>query len=122
MILIDKYLFHSVSNSEYIGIITILDYEILLKQCLSKLVLPSLTRQKVLVDLALKTGLNKYRFVTFDVDNNGKIILNTNSYVNVSNDIEKAANSFCNREKILSIIHFYRVHRKRNFFKKHTIV
>lgn len=116
MILIDKYLFHSVSNSEYIGIITILDYEILLKQCLSKLVLPSLTRQKVLVDLALKTGLNKYRFVTFDVDNNGKIILNTNSYVNVSNDIEKAANSFLQQRKDIINNSLLSSTQKKKFF------
>lgn len=94
MILIEKYLFNSISCSEYIGIVTILDYEIRLKSCLSELVLSSFTGKRILVDLALKSGLNKYRFMAFDVDNHGKIILSTNSYVNVSNDIEKVANSF----------------------------
>lgn len=94
MILMEKYLFHSISNSEYLGIVTVLDYEMRLNSYLSELVLPSFKGKKALVDLALKSGLDEYRFVTFDVDDQGKIILSTNSYIKVSKDIEKVANSF----------------------------
>lgn len=91
----EKYLFHSITNSEYLGIVTILDYEIRLNTYLSELVLPSCFKgKKALVDLALKSGLDEYRFVTFDVDDYGKIILNTNSYTKVSEDLEKVANYF----------------------------
>ena len=90
----EKYLFHSISNSEYLGIVTVLDYEMRLNSYLSELVLPSFKGKKALVDLALKSGLDEYRFVAFDVDNQGKIILSTNSYIKVSKDIEKVANSF----------------------------
>lgn len=90
----EKYLFHSISNSEYLGIVTVLDYEMRLNSYLSELVLPSFKGKKALVDLALKSGLDEYRFVTFDVDDQGKIILSTNSYIKVSKDIEKVANSF----------------------------
>lgn len=90
----EKYLFHSISNSEYLGIVTVLDYEMRLNSYLSELVLPSFKGKKALVDLALKSGLDEYRFVAFDVDDQGKIILSTNSYIKVSKDIEKAANSF----------------------------
>ena len=37
--------------------------------------LPSFKGKKALVDLALKSGLDEYRFVAFDVDDQGKIIL-----------------------------------------------
>lgn len=96
----EKYLFHSIANSEYLGIVTILDYEIRLNSYLSELVLPScLNGKKALVDLALKSGVDEYRFVAFDVDNNGKIILNSNSYIRVSKEIEKTANYFLQQRK-----------------------
>ena len=94
MILMEKYLFHSISNSENLGIVTVLDYEIRLNSYLSELVLPSFKGKKALVDLALKSGLDEYRFVAFDVDDQGKIILSTNSYTKVSKDIEKVAKCF----------------------------
>lgn len=91
----EKYLFHSIVNSEYLGIVTILDYEIRLNSYLSELVLPPcLKGKKALVDLALKSGVDEYRFVAFDVDVNGKIILNSNSYIKVSKEIEKMANCY----------------------------
>ena len=107
MILMEKYLFHSIMNSEYLGIVTILDYEIRLSTYLSELVLPSCFKgKKALVDLALKSGLDEYRFVEFDVDDNGKIILNSNSYIKVSKDIEKAANFFLQQRRDIVINSF----------------
>lgn len=100
MICMEKYLFHSIMNSEYLGIVTILDYEIRLSTYLSELVLPSCFKgKKALVDLALKSGLDEYRFVEFDVDEKGKIILDSNSYIKVSKDIEKAANCFLQQRR-----------------------
>ncbi len=91
----EKYLLHSISGPEYIGIITILDYEIRLSANLSEIEFsPSLGGKKIVVDLALKSGMDKYRFVEFDVDNNGKIILNSNCYVHVSKEIEEKANYY----------------------------
>lgn len=91
----EKYLFHSIINSEYVGIVTILDYEIRLNTYLSELVLPLCIKgKKALVDLALKSGLDEYRFVSFDIDDEGKLILNTNAYARVSKEVEKAANCF----------------------------
>lgn len=96
----EKYLFHSIINTEYIGIVTILDYEIRLNSYLSELVLPSCYKgKKALVDLALKSGVDEYRFVAFDVDDNGKIILNSNSYIKVSKEIEKTANCFLQQRR-----------------------
>lgn len=96
----EKYLFHSIMNSEYVGIVTILDYEIRLSSYLSELVLPSCFKgKKALVDLALKSGVDEYRFVAFDVDDTGKIVLNSNSYIKVSKEIEKTANFFLQQKR-----------------------
>lgn len=96
----EKYLFHSIMNSEYLGIVTILDYEIRLNSYLSELVLPScFTGKKALVDLALKSGVDEYRFVSFDVDEGGRIVLNSNRYIKVSKEIEKTANSFLQQKR-----------------------
>ncbi len=91
----EKYSIHSVSDPEYIGIITILDYEIRLSAYLSEIEFsPALGGKKVIVDLALKSGIDKYRFVEFDVDNNGKIALNSNCYVQLPKEIEEKANYY----------------------------
>ena len=96
----EKYLFHSITNPKYLGIVTILDYEIQLGTYLSQLVLPSQFKgKKALVDLALKSGINEYRFVEFDVDDEGKIILSSNNYIKVSDNIESTANSFLQQKR-----------------------
>lgn len=103
----EKYLFHSIINSEYLGIVTILDYEIRLSSYLSELVFPStLKGKKTIVDLALKSGVDEYRFVAFDIDDNGKIILDSNTYVKVSREIEEVANRFLQQRKEIVINSF----------------
>ena len=114
----EKYLFHSISNSEYLGIVTVLDYEMRLNSYLSELVLPSFKGKKALVDLALKSGLDEYRFVAFDVDDQGKIIFSTNSYIKVSKDIEKVANSFLQqRSDIVNNSFLTDIQKKKYYFK-----
>lgn len=96
----DKLVFHSLKNEKYTVIITILDYEIRISQYLSELSFPpEKGEKKAIVDLALKTGVNKYRFVEFDLDSEGKIILNTNNYVSVSEEIETLANRYLQEKK-----------------------
>lgn len=97
----DKLVFHSLKNEKYTVIITILDYEIRINQYLSELSFSPEKggTKKAIVDLALKTGVNKYRFVEFDLDSAGKIILNTNNYVSVSEEIETLANRYLQEKK-----------------------
>ena len=91
----EKYSFHAISDPEYIGIITILDYEIRLSVYLSEIEFsPSLGGKKAIVDLALKSGMDRYRFIEFDVDDKGKIVLDSNCYVQVSKEMEEKANSY----------------------------
>lgn len=55
----EKLVFHQISDSTYVGMITILDYEISLKKCLLDITIPpEINKDKrIIVDLALKCGL-----------------------------------------------------------------
>ena len=46
------------------------------------------------VDLALKVGVNEYRFVVYDITDDGKILWNSSKYITPCEDIVKLANSF----------------------------
>lgn len=99
-----KYLIHSIKHSEYIGIITILDNEIHLRTYLAEVHFsPTFKGKKVIVDLALMTGLNQYRFVSFDIDDNGNLLLNSNCYIPSSKDIENLANRFLKQNRVFVI-------------------
>ena len=50
--------------------------------------------RKVIVDLALKVGVNEYRFVVYDITDDGKILWNSSKYITPCEDIVKLANSF----------------------------
>lgn len=91
----EKLMFHEIVNGDYIGIITILDYEIRLSKCLTELSFPSQEKEssrKVIVDMSLKSGLNEYRFAEFTLDNNGKIMMSTHKYMKTNDIIEQLAN------------------------------
>lgn len=97
----EKLVYHSLVSEEYIGIITILDYEIRVSQSLSELSFSPIKdcKKKAIVDFALKAGVNKYRFVEFDLDSNGKLVLATNNYVVVPKEIEVLANRYLQEKK-----------------------
>ena len=98
--MMQKYLINSLFNSEYAEIITILDYEIRVNSYLSQLVFPDPAKgKKAIVDLALKSGIDKYRFVSFDIDENGKIVRGSNRYVALSEEMELCANGFLREQK-----------------------
>ena len=103
----DKYIFHTTTFPEYPVIVTILDYEIQLRAYLSEITFPSCMRgKKALVDMALKTGIDEYRFVCFDVDDNGKINFDSNNYITVSEDMENIANMFLKQRKDIVLSSF----------------
>lgn len=99
--------FNQLNTSQYFGIITILDYEIRTSSLLKDLSFPPSEydlSKKVLVDMALKTGMNQYRFIEFSVDSSGKIQSGSNKYVIPTFDVELEANSILqgNREIVLN--------------------
>jgi len=100
-----KMMLHYMTNSTYVGIVTILDYEVSLKKCLVDISFPpEESKRKIIVDLALKCGINQYRFVVFDISNAGKVMWNTSEYIVPNDDIVDAANIYLkeNREIVIN--------------------
>ena len=89
------------NDSRYIALITVLDYEILLRKYLKQLSFEASPNkpEHVLVDLALKTGIDKYRFVEFDINESGKIDLNSHRYVSLNSFYENLANNYLKEKK-----------------------
>lgn len=92
----EKVVYNSIMDKNYIGILTVLDYETSVCKCLSSILVGTQDRieRKVIVDLALKVGVNEYRFVVYDITDDGKILWNSSKYVTPCENIVKLANSF----------------------------
>lgn len=92
----EKVVYNPVMDKDYVGMVTILDYESSVRKCLSSVRVDTQNRaeRKVIVDLALKVGVNEYRFVAYDITDDGEIVWNSGEYVAPCNDIVKLANSF----------------------------
>lgn len=97
----EKLYINKLNDSKYIALITVLDYEILVRKCLKQLSFEASPNkpEHVLVDLALKTGKDKYRFVEFDINESGKIELDTYKYVSVNTIYETLANIYLKDKK-----------------------
>ena len=97
----EKLYINTLNDSKYIALITVLDYEILVSEYLKLLsfeVSPN-KPEHVLVDLALKTGIDKYRFVEFDINESGKIELDSYKCVSLNTFYEILANNFLKDRK-----------------------
>lgn len=97
----EKLYVNTINDSKYIALITVLDYEILVSKYLKQLSFEFNPNkpEHVLVDLALKTGIDKYRFVEFDINESGKIDLNSHRYVSLNSFYETLANNFLKDKK-----------------------
>lgn len=93
--------YNQIKSNVYIGIVTVLDYEISVRKFLSKLTIDTKNRpeRKVLVDMALKTGINEYRYVIYNISNEGRIILSSGQYTHPSDSIQHLANSFISQHQ-----------------------
>ena len=92
----EKVVYNQIMDKNYIGIVTVLDYETSVRKCLSSVLVGTHNRleRKVIVDLALKVGVNEYRFVVYDITDDGKILWNSGKYITPCENIVKLANSF----------------------------
>ena len=97
----EKLYINMLNDSEYIALITVLDYEILLSKYLKQLTFKSSPNslKRVLVDLALKSGIDQHRFVEFNVNESGKIELKSHKYVLTDTFYENLANKFLKEKK-----------------------
>ena len=98
----DKYMINYIDDNDYVGIITILDYEMRVNSYLTQIAFSSkYFGKKAIVDLALKSGLDQYRFVAFDIDDFGHIDLSSNRYLKVTDVLEMEANNFLRQKSNL---------------------
>lgn len=97
----EKLYVNTLNDSRYIALITVLDYEILVSKYLKQLSFEASPNkpEHVLVDLALKAGIDKYRFVEFDINESGKIDLNSYMYVSLNTFYETLANNYLKEKK-----------------------
>ena len=97
----EKLCVNTLNDSKYSALITVLDYEILVSKYLKQLSFKAYPNKPkhVLVDLALKTGIDKYRFVEFDINESGKIELDSYKYVSANTFYETLANNFLKDKK-----------------------
>lgn len=101
----EKVIYNQIMDKNYLGIVTILDYETSVRKCLLDILVCTQNRpeRKIIVDLALKVGINKYRFVAYNITDDGKILWNSSTYITPCDDIIQLANSFIKqRSDILS--------------------
>ena len=87
--------YHEINDSEYLGIVTIIDYRVSVKKYLmNKKFKYKGKSSKILVDLAMKIGLSPYRFVEFQMSEFNTIIPDTGDYSNPTEEVVKLANGY----------------------------
>ena len=90
-----QYYFHEIDNPEIYGVLSIMDYEATVRSILEHITFPSSDHERsIVVDLALKSGMNEYRFLQVELSKSGKVIWERNAYYKASSTIEQCANSF----------------------------
>lgn len=95
-----KYLISKIENNKFKNMITILDYRVKITNILSKIKLKSKENEMILVDLALCSGINEFRFLEVSIDCDGKLNLSKYRYVDVDNNLLTCANNILKKEPL----------------------
>ncbi|NLX74322.1 MAG: hypothetical protein GXZ13_00480 [Synergistaceae bacterium] len=88
----NNYLITNIETIKFKKIITLLDYDKKLSDILRSINLSSLKGTAILVDAALVSGINQYRFIESKVTAEGYLDLNEYEYIDVDQNILKLAN------------------------------
>lgn len=86
------YVINNLETNQFDTIITLLDYQTQISNCLKSINLSPRETRNVLIDTALCSGINEYRFIKTTLNEDGTINLNQYQYVTVTDDILKTAN------------------------------
>lgn len=95
-----KYLLYKLDVSEFDMLITLLDYETMISDYLSTIRISSYNGNKILVDAALCSGLNQYRFIATTIMYDGTIDINNYQYVNVEPQVLGVANEILQNQPL----------------------
>lgn len=88
----EKFVVNDLGMGGYCSIITILDYQIKISECIQEIRIYK-SNCKILIDSVLCSGENEYRFIETCVNDVGEISLNDYKYITVDNSILSFANS-----------------------------
>lgn len=96
----NQVIYNQITDNSYLGVVTILDYDASVRKCLSDILVctQNRTERSVIVDLALKVGVNKYRFISCDITDDGKVLWNSSKYVTPCKNIVQFANSILKQQ------------------------
>ncbi|HZK57448.1 MAG TPA: type II toxin-antitoxin system RnlB family antitoxin, partial [Clostridia bacterium] len=81
-------------------IITLLDYEMKISDVLKSIKVSSLENKRILIDTALVSGINKYRFIECKINTDGTVDLSDYKYIDINSNILKIANNIIRKEPI----------------------
>lgn len=95
-----KYLITKLIKNYFDSIATLLDYDTQMTNQLKKITILSKKNGKVLIDALLYSGLDQYRFIEMNIDENGKIITDKYNYVILDQALEKTANDIIKKHPI----------------------
>ncbi|WP_279145982.1 MULTISPECIES: type II toxin-antitoxin system RnlB family antitoxin [Clostridium] len=95
-----KYLINTLNIDNFSLLITLLDYETEISKYLKSVKVLSFNSKKVLIDTALCSGMNDYRFIAATLNNDGTININDCSYTKVNPLILEKANGIIQHEPI----------------------
>ncbi|WP_077369860.1 type II toxin-antitoxin system RnlB family antitoxin [Anaerosalibacter sp. Marseille-P3206] len=95
-----KYLINNLDIDNFSMIITLLDYETKISDCLKSVRISSFDSKELLVDTALCSGMNGYRFIATTLNNDGTINISDYRYVDVNPLILEKANEIIRHEPI----------------------
>jgi len=97
-----QYISNAISYNAYKYLVTVLDYETSIRTILKGMKFDSdISDCKVLVDMAFKTGLGKYRFVEYNILKDGTVDFLHGHYARVADlqDITGIINDYLMKEK-----------------------
>lgn len=85
-----NFVINDIFNKKYKKIVTILNYEFKVSECINLLYLPLNKHDNIIIDTALYSGLNSYRFIQGKIDEDGKF--KDYSYISLNDDLIDYAN------------------------------
>ena len=91
-----KYVINTLNKNGFDVIITLLDYQTDISRCLKTIHLSPDKTGNVLIDTVLCSGMNEYRFIETDLNEDGTINLDHCHYVSVDDNVLNTANGILN--------------------------
>ena len=87
-----QYLVSSLDSSKFNLLITLLDYNTQISSSLKKVKVSGRINERLLIDAALCSGVNEYRFMEIPLKENGRLMIDEYKYVSVDDATEEEAN------------------------------